>query len=920
MADAQYFLTGQDPASICWRQIRTKDFRLIFPREDSVQANKLANLLQSAYYPVRFDLQSPAVKTDVIMHNRSVVSNAMVGWAPKRMDFYHTPPPDGYAQDWFKQLSLHELRHVAQLSSMHKGFGNAVRAMFGQQGTAGLFGLFVPFWFVEGDAVATETAMSYSGRGRSPLFEAGLRAQLLEKGYYLYDKAYFGSFKDHTPDVYELGYYLVGHNKYKFGPAVWDIPLKRVAREPFTFVPFSTGIRKVAGYGKSSLYNETMYDLFEIWKNQAEATEYTPTEFLSQEKKTFTSYHAPQIQSDGTVLAIRETKEDIQRIVQITGNDEKILFTPSFMLEQTITASDSLVVWAEYRPDPRWTNRDYSVLMVGNLKNGTLRQMTNQSRFFSPSLSCEGRRVVVVEPALNGNSSLVLLDLETGSELFRFTSDTLAFQTPLCLPASSSIATVAVGNQGKSVMVVDLISAGITFNLSFGYDDISISDVGADEVLLSSGKSGINNVYRLSLITGEVVQLTSSHFGAADAVYGINEDIIFSDYTSDGFRISKMEMRNAVRKPYDEVINNSYRLGDLLGSLSLFRIDTLTAHDSSYKSEKYRKGLNLFNFHSWAPLSGSFDNLNINPGLSLMSQNTLSTAVTTFQYTYNTNEQTSRYALGFEYHGWYPVLTVNASNEYRRGVAQKDNQLVPIKWHENILSTGVFIPLQFHSGPWIRGLVPAMNFQLTERRMDKDVPLRFANPLTHTLSYSLGVYSVHRKSDRDLIPRLGIRAQSIFRHTINGGSHQYYSSLNVYFPGIMAHHGLSIMAAFEEQNPTNLFLGQYINFPRGYSELFFLKNSVFKLDYVAPLWYPDWVIPTVSYLKRIRGALFADAFNGQFKNNGELLISAGAEVLTDWHFLNFPFPVTLGGRISYRDADGAWMPEFLFGVDTSSLY
>jgi len=920
IADAQYFLTGQDPASLRWRQIRTKDFRVIFAQDDTVQANRLANLLQSTYNPVRFELQSPVVKTDVVLHNRSVISNAMVGWAPRRMDFYHTPPPDGYAQDWFKQLSLHELRHVAQLSAMHKGFGNVVRYAFGQQGTAGLFGLFVPFWFVEGDAVAIETAMSFSGRGRSPLFEAGLRAQLLEKGYYLYDKAYFGSYKDYTPDVYELGYFVVGHNRYKFGPAVWDIPLDHVARKPYTLVPFTRGIRKAIGLGKAGLYNETMYDLFEIWKKQADDTDYTPTLYLSPENKTYTSYNSPQNQSDGTVIALRVSKSDIPRIVRVSGSHEQVLYTPSMMLEQTITATDSLVVWAEYRTDPRWSNCDYSVLMVGNLNDGTQRQMTWNSRFFSPSLTCGGLRVVAVEPDLNGKSSLVVLEIENGKELFRFTSDTLTFQTPVCLPESSSIATIAVGDHGKTLMVIDLVTSAIKYKLTFGYDDISISDVNPDEVLITSGRSGISNVFRLKLATDELIQITSSRFGAADAVFGNYGDVLFSDYTSDGYRISKMDLRDAVKKPYAEVVNSNYQLGDLLGSLSLFRIDTLTAPDSSYKHEKYRKGLNLFNFHSWAPLSGSFDNLNINPGLSLMSQNTLSTAVTTFQYTYNSNEQTSRYALGFEYYGWYPAITVNASNEFRRGVAQKDDQLVPIKWHENVLTTGVYIPLQFHSGPWLKGLLPSISYQLTDRRMVKDVPLRFADPVTHALAYNIGAYSLHRKSERDLLPRLGIRAQSIFRHTVSGKSRQFYSSLNVYLPGLMAHHGMSIMAAFEEQNPTNVFFGQYISFPRGYSDLFFLKNTVVKLDYVAPLWYPDWVIPTVFYLKRIRGGLFADAFTGSNKNASNYYAAAGAEFLTDWHFLNFPFPVTIGGRISYRETDGAWVSEFLFGIDTSALY
>lgn len=922
-AGAQYFLTGQDPASIRWRQINTANFRLVFPADDSLSANRLANMLQAAYGPVRFDLQSPAVKTDVIFHNRSVISNAMVGWAPRRMDFYHTAPPDGYAQDWFKQLTLHELRHVAQVSSMHKGFGNALRVLFGQQGTAGQFGLFVPFWFVEGDAVATETAMSFSGRGRSPLFEAGLRAQLLEIGYYLYDKAYFGSYRDHTPDVYELGYFIVGHNRYKFGPAVWEMPMNQVARRPFTLLPFTSGIRKASGYGKLGLYNETMFDLFEIWKKQADTLIYTPYDKRSPERSVYTNYFSPQVLEDGSVVALRASKDDVRRIVRITDLKEEVLFTPASMLEDNLSATDSLVVWCEYRPDPRWSNRDFSVIMIGNLHTGELNQIGRNSRYFSPSITCDNKRIAVTEPSITGSSSLLVIDAADGRELFRFTSDTLSFQTPSCLPSTDIIAAVAVGNSGKSIILVNMQGGGtVERNISFAYDDISITDAASGALLFSAGKSGISNIYKLDLVSFETIQLTSSRYGASDAVFDDTLGIVYADYTSSGSQIVSLAKVNQWTTPYGEVEHSGYRLADLLSSMSVYNIDQAAIPDSAFITRPYRKGLNLFNLHSWVPLSGSIENLKANPGLNLMSQNSLSTAVTTFQYTYNTNEQTSRYELGFEYHGWYPVLTINASNEYRRGLAQKDDQLVPISWIESTIRTGSYVPLQYHSGAWVKGLVSSVNYQLTERRMDKEIPLRFRDPVSHSISYGVYGYFLHRRSERDLMPRQGISVQSIYRHTVEASfpANQFYTNLNVYVPGLNTHHGVKVNLSFEEQKPGTLLYGQYIAFPRGYIDLFYLKNYSLKMDYAAPLWYPDWVLPTISYLKRIRGGIFADAYKGYFKTSETVLYSAGAELLSDWHFLNFPFPVTLGGRISYRHSDGKWVPEFLYSIDTSALY
>ncbi|MBZ0243324.1 MAG: hypothetical protein K8F24_08940, partial [Bacteroidales bacterium] len=209
---AQYYLSGEDPASLRWKQINTNYFRIIYPQESALQAQKLARLLDQTYHASRLDIASPALRSDLILHNQSVISNASVAWAPRRLDFYTTPAQDGYAQDWFKQLATHELRHVAQISKLNQGFGRLLNIILGEQASAGLLGAFIPMWFMEGDAVTNETMLSFSGRGRDGIFLSKMRAQLLQKGYYVYDKAYFGSYKDYTPNIYELGYYLVAHN------------------------------------------------------------------------------------------------------------------------------------------------------------------------------------------------------------------------------------------------------------------------------------------------------------------------------------------------------------------------------------------------------------------------------------------------------------------------------------------------------------------------------------------------------------------------------------------------------------------------------------------------------------------------------------------------------------------------------------
>ena len=54
---------------------------------------------------------------------------------------------------------------------MNKGFTKVLSYILGEQAPGGVLGLYIPSWFLEGDAVSTETALSNSGRGRTCAFE-----------------------------------------------------------------------------------------------------------------------------------------------------------------------------------------------------------------------------------------------------------------------------------------------------------------------------------------------------------------------------------------------------------------------------------------------------------------------------------------------------------------------------------------------------------------------------------------------------------------------------------------------------------------------------------------------------------------------------------------------------------------------------
>src|SRR5665647_2165519 len=206
---AQYYSVGEDPSGIRWRQINTTNFQIIYPTDFEIKAQRLASILEKVYVDAGTSLQHQPRKISVILHTSTVRSNGFAAWAPARVELFTTPDQEIYAQEWLEQLAIHEFRHVVQIDKIGSELPKIFKIILGEQAAVLAIGAYLPFWFLEGDAVVTETALSHSGRGRVPSFEMELKAQSVEKRKFSYDKAYLGSYKDYIPDYYQLGYQIV---------------------------------------------------------------------------------------------------------------------------------------------------------------------------------------------------------------------------------------------------------------------------------------------------------------------------------------------------------------------------------------------------------------------------------------------------------------------------------------------------------------------------------------------------------------------------------------------------------------------------------------------------------------------------------------------------------------------------------------
>ena len=893
-ARAQYFTWGASPSSIKWSRLRSDSIKLIYPTYWEQNARKALFLFDTIRPYISHGYDRGPARTPVIMHTQNMQSNGVVSYVPKRIELVTFPGIDGFAEPWFKQLIAHEYRHSVQFHNINRSTIKALSVLFGEQGFM-IGSLVLPTWYMEGDAVMAETQMTTYGRALQPSFTMEYRAlgkRITRTRNWQLDRWFCGSYRHHIPNHYKMGYQMTRWMYENLGSDIWNRISRYSSNYPFFIIPRTIYLKHHHDMWGSEIFRNTFNELAEYWESLPQVDD--SAEKIATPIKSYTTYAHPQWLNDTTIVALKEDLANHQALVQVDSRtgDEKVLCYTGYISSRP-TLGRNRIYWTEYRNSTVWAERVNSELCYYDFVEGRKRHAASKHQVFLPIIDGEGALCYVAWSYAGQFSIRQGFDYERNH--YDFEPD-IEIRSLAWDNATNRLYFIALDERGSWIGALNRDWSG--------YEEITeprfitISDLRAQNGTLYFGSivSGKDEAHSLDLATSTEYRITESNYGSFQpAPNKADNQAIVTTYDSMGYKLAVQSLDQPTPQPYRKLpVNLVNPPTTSWDCINLDEVQFTTSIDSVQRAKtpakKYRKGLTGFNVHSWAPCEmDPFRILedmppDLNLGATVISQNLLSSMECFASWGWS-RTMGSRYRIGVNYTGWGPTISFRGT--YGGGMQmiynRPDSVQMPSLRKALNLSLGVAQPLWLSTGYHMRRITPAIALNYTN-----DVFYHGATPhtglihLTGQLNYSEQV----RMSHRDFAPKWGysINLSCVSSPANKDFNTTLLASVKGYLPGVAAHHSTQLQVAFQAAVGDRDYTFRIKELlPRGAEYNFTPRRYLATaIDYQLPVAYPDWGIPSILFIRRIRvGAFFDYARYQTFDNKLHNLTSYGVSAYFD---------------------------------------
>ena len=883
----QFYYGGRGSAAIRWQQIDDGKYRLLFPEGFNIGARRYSTILDTIYPYINYNLQMQTRRIPIILRTENQIGNGFVVWAPKRDEMVTNAPMDMCALAWDKQISVHEYRHVAQMSQLRTGLTKVATWILGEAGlSVGL--LAVVRWQLEGDAVNAETQFAEYGRGLQPDFTLGYRGLAMagKLDFNRLDPWIAGSYKDIIPDIYRFGYQVMSAAETYCSPTVTSEVFRYSARYPILIVPDHFYLRKHYKTSYKDIALRAFAELDSIWQPTFEVNENFRV-ITSASKRLHADYKYPQPYRD-KIIAVKWDMDHPMRFVSIdtaTMRQRTIKMLGS-MSSPPIIEGDKLY-WTEYKPNPIYEQKNSSAIRSLDLQTGKTEVFDRWGVNYC------------VTPLPDKRFATISTDQESRSFIKVYNEDFTQTRAEYRFKEYTTLHSLAWDDSTKRLYFIALDDRGMWIGTvsEDGFEEVTKPSVvtvknlraGGGKLFFSSIASGKDEVHYIDLATGREYQQTTSKL-ASECAAPDKGTLLLSSYSERGWMISRTELTDTTIVEWSRLPRNI--LNPKRYQWDVPKIDTIKISRSTTPldgEKRYRKALHYFNVHSWAPIGVDGKALInerqlVNPtlGVSLFFQSTLSDmrGYATYGRVNNMNLVSGgfiftglpvRIDVNGEYGGGYQLVYVPLNYE-------SSYEIYNLKPYVGV-GASFYLPLRMSKGANSKLLQPSVSFNYANSHL-----MQGDGHGDNLVTYNASVYwsSIMARGYRALMPRLGYTIQT----TVIGALHRQFSTITNamvrgYLPGFAKTHSFSLTATVQHQfDHSRYLLSSKALVPRGVVNMMAAKNyGAFRSAYVMPLFYPEFGIDGLIFFRRIWSEIFFDNSIGSYFTN-----DSKQRLVTDKHY------------------------------------
>lgn len=892
----------QSSSSVSWESIENDFVKVIYPDYLQTESVYIANLVEhyAKQVGLTYEIHTPKQFT-LVVRPEMAEPNGFVTLAPRRSEWFSSSTFSTLvgSSEWYQTLAIHEYRHVMQYDHFKRSTVKWLSYGFGDTGTFLSLFLGLQPWYFEGDAVWAETKYTDAGRGRSPLFLARLKAQILGDEIPTYDEFVNGTYRTVNANHYLFGYVLISAATTKFGDDFWKKVTRDVAVFPHPFRLYSS-FRKYAGVSFFDFYQDTMEDLRKQWENDREP-ELIPEDYREHVYPTY---------ANGALYYLRYDLNSYWALYKDKTKITDLWFQKSLV---QLSISRDRAVYAQFLPDSRYNYRGSSDLMLVDLKGGDKKQLTTGKRLYSPRLDKDARRILAVDFTDDHAWNIAEFDLQ-GKELRKLHIKDHRVSEVFPLNDTEAVAIVADLSGHKSIQRLALDGSSAKTLLPASRNNIYALSVDVNENILFEAQSqGHVEIFKLDP-AGALAQCTQAKITAAspssDGTY-----VYYSHQDTYGSRIEKVALQDCKPLSTEALVAFNY-LGenpsDNLNKFPLQSFDEQTAlyskNADTFKRESYGDfDRRLFVPHSWSFLGGN------GFVLSAASDNYLRTMGLRASVGASAAENADYQFFAIDYKRFYPVFSLQGGIR-ERSVRPFDDDF-DLNWKEKEVGLTMMVPFvsRFDLYSFVTALSLGASYLDTDHYQFDEENLGGAGVNFHqsTVEYSLSLvkdpvarsiitpweFSYHVRYDNaaDLSNDESASANRFFQHA------------HVNTPGIWSNNGVRV--SFDQEvmrdntsvyrfSPANASPTGYV-FSRGYGYESIPEYRKVTANYVFPLSYPDLAVGGLVYVRRIFSNVFFDSTALESSFTRATLNSYGAELEFETKFFRI-LPLNVGVRHSTK--------------------